>query len=312
MMAKRGYRFLLYSGLLLGPMGYYAQENNLEMAESAEVFLEDYSDGFQEVFFEALKQKGIENYDRAIDLFLECKRLEGDNAVVDHELAKAYMASKQLPLAQEHAIAAIRSMPENYWVLSSLMTIMERQGADLDAISHYIPNKNIKLLENLALIYYRQQDYGNASKILNGIGESGFSRELALKIKDSLKDKNAADQEMELGPKEEAPETNPMTNYISLLSGLLEKGDFREAETQSMQAMESFPTHPYFYYAYGLVLNRKGQNKEAIAILESGLDFLLDDVGLANKIYRELADANKALGNSSKANMYLSKIKPGL
>jgi hypothetical protein len=41
------------------------------------------------------------------------------------------------------------------------------------------------------------------------------------------------------------------------------------------------------------------------------MDYLLDDIDLANKMYKELVDANNALGNSSKANMYLSKLKSG-
>ncbi|HUH46971.1 MAG TPA: tetratricopeptide repeat protein [Arenibacter sp.] len=297
---------------MLGPICSYAQENELEVADSAEVFLEDYSDEFQEVFFEALKQKGIENYDRAINLFLECKRLQAHNVVIDHELAKAYLASEQLPLAQEYAMAALRSLPENYWVLNSLVTIMERQGMDLDFERNHIPSKNVKLRENLTLIYYRQGNYKNALKILDGMKESDFTRELTFKIKDSLKDKNAISLEKELKPIQEEREANPITDYISLISGLMEAGNFKEMEIQGLEAMERFPTHPYFYYAYGTALNKKGRYKQAITIMESGLDFLLDDVGLANKIYRELADANKALGNSSKANMYLSKIKPGL
>lgn len=312
MMGMRGYIFLLYIGLLLIPMFSYAQENELEVADSAEVFLEEYSDEFQEVFFEALKQKGIENYDRAINLFMECKRLEADNAVVDHELAKVFLASKQLPLAQQYGMAALRSLPENYWVLHTLVVIMDRQGAGLDVIKPHLPYKNVRLRENLALIYYRQQDYESALKTLHGMGGSDFSRELTLKIEDSLQDKDADKQEKELKSIEEVPQTNPIADYLSLISGFLEKNSFKEVEIHSLEAIESFPTHPYFYYAYGVALNRKGQNKEAIAIMESGLDFLVDDIGLANKIYGELADANKALGNSSKANMYLSKIKSGL
>lgn len=310
-MGKHGFRFLLYIGLSIGSIGSYAQENDLEVADSTEVYLEDYSDEFQEAFFEALKQKGIENYDRTINLLLECKRLQADNGVVDYELAKAYQASKQLPLAQDYAIAALRSMPENYWVLSTLLVIMEQQGRNLDVIKPYIPVNNIKLQENLALIYYRQQNYESALKTLNDMEGSVFSRELTLKINDSLKDKEM-EQQKELKPIEEPRISNPITDYISLISGLLEESSFKEVEIQSKQAIESFPTHPYFYYAYGVALNNKGQNKEAIMILETGLDFLLDDVGLANKIYQQLANANKALGNSSKSNMYLSKIKPGL
>ena len=311
-MGKLGYRFFLYIGLLLGPMGVPAQGNDLEAVESAEVSLEDYSDQFQELFFEALKQKGIENYDKAIKLFLECKRLDGNNATIDHELAKAYLVSNQLPSAQEHAQATLRSMPENYWVLNLLVTIMERQGADLDLTDSQIPHKNIKLRENLALIYYARQNYENALKVLDGMEGSDFSKELTFRIGDSVKERDSNT----IKTKEESigglPKANPIADYISLISDLLDNGDFKSLEVHSLEALERFPSHPYFYYAYGTALNRKGQNKEAITILESGVDFLLDDMGLSNKIYKELADANRALGNTSKANMYLSKIKPGL
>jgi len=78
--------------LLLTLQISYAQEqedDKLDVEESAEVFLEEYTDEFQEKFFEALKQKGIHNYDRAIDLLLECKELKPDNSAINHELAKA-------------------------------------------------------------------------------------------------------------------------------------------------------------------------------------------------------------------------------
>ncbi|NNL03175.1 MAG: hypothetical protein HKP39_12950, partial [Eudoraea sp.] len=73
----------------------FSQLNYAQEEESAEVYLEDYTDEFQEAFFEALKQKGIENYDKAINLFLECKRLDITSNVVDFELANSYLANKQ-------------------------------------------------------------------------------------------------------------------------------------------------------------------------------------------------------------------------
>ena len=77
------------------------------------------------------------------------------------------------------------------------------------------------------------------------------------------------------------------------------------------EALESYPLQPFFYYAKGYALNRKSKHKEAVEVLEASLDYLLDDIALANKIYSELADAYTALNNISKANMYLSKVKPG-
>ena len=55
-------------------------------------------------------------------------------------------------------------------------------------------------------------------------------------------------------------------------------------------------------------MNRHG---EAVEVLEAALDYVLDDVSLSNKIYTILADAYTALNNTSKANTYLRKIKPG-
>lgn len=309
-MGRTGYLFVLVLGLFLIPTSGCAQENEIEEEESAEVFLEEYTDEFQEKFFEALKQKGIENYDRAINLFLECKRLEPNNSVLDHELAKAYLASKKMVLAQEYGIAAVKGKPDDYWVLNTLVNIVQRQGSGLDVVKDKIPYNNAKLLENLAMIYFKQENYDNALKILNGMKVTVFSKDLTSRISNSIKvreDKEKLKDTIVV----EVQEENPMDSYVAIITGYLSKSDFKNAEGVSVEALEIFPAQPYFYYAYGLSLNKGKKHKEAIVILESGLDYLLDDVDLANKMYKELVDANNALGNSSKANMYLSKLKSG-
>jgi len=80
---------------------------------------------------------------------------------------------------------------------------------------------------------------------------------------------------------------------------------------QSEEAIESYPSQPYFYYLNGHALNKSAKHKEAVEILEAALDYMLDDVSLLNNIYQELVDAHTALNNSSKANTYLRMIKPG-
>ena len=49
--------FILFFSLLAFPLQGRAQVREMDVDESAEVFLEDYSDVFQENFFEALKQE---------------------------------------------------------------------------------------------------------------------------------------------------------------------------------------------------------------------------------------------------------------
>ena len=61
-------RLLFVFTLFALPIQGKAQQRDMNIEDSSEVFLEEYSDTFQENFFEALKQKGIENYDKAINL----------------------------------------------------------------------------------------------------------------------------------------------------------------------------------------------------------------------------------------------------
>ena len=64
-MGRRIHIFIFALGLVLIPRSGCAQDDEIREEGSADVFLEEYTDEFQEKFFEALKQKGIENYDRA-------------------------------------------------------------------------------------------------------------------------------------------------------------------------------------------------------------------------------------------------------
>jgi predicted Zn-dependent protease len=286
----------------------YAQEEE----QSAEVFLEEYTDEFQESFFEALKQKGIQNYDRAIDLFLECKQLDSSNSVIDYELAKAYFLDKQYIQAQEFAVDALKAKPMDFWYLETLLRILEKQGNSVYTIQERIPFTNNKLQENLAVFYFKKRKYNDALKVLEGLGNTKFTAELTLKINDSIQRINQKLTTKVEPEKTVEKENNPIAQYQTRIEGLLEKGDFENMEMVSKEALDSYPLQPYFHFAYGTALNRTSKSAKAVEVLESALDYLLDDVSLANKIYTELSKAYTAIGNTSKANEYLNKIKTGL
>ena len=281
-----------------------------EEQQSAEVYLEEYTDKFQENFFEALKQKGIQNYDRAIDLLLKCKQLEPSNSVVDYELAKAYMLDKQYVLAQDYAVKALNSEPTDFWYLDNLLNVMEKEGSPLEAVKQDIPFSNQKLKQNLALCYFKMKKYKDALKVLDGLGSSKFTEDLTSKINDSLQLK---EEKKSISVVEEKRDTNdPTAQYRTQLEELLSASEYEQALAISKEALDSYPLQPYFYYAYGTALNNTTNANKAIEVLESGLDYLLDDDQLANKMYGELSKAYNSIGNTSKANEYLNKIKSGL
>ncbi len=300
-----GYVFaLLCSGWMFTSGVSYGQEEG-----AADLFTEDYTDEFQEKFFEGLKQKGIENHDKAIVLFLECKELDKDDPVVDFELAKAYQEEGQLLAAQEYAIEALDASPENKWYLQTLMEILRKQGTTLESVRQKIPYDNAMLRENLASLYFYNGEYEKALEVAKGLTGQPFARDLTKRISDSLTSQNT--QQGGNVVSEVPINENPMEVYRARLADLISAEDYGTLETAAAEAAEDFPSIPYFYYAYGLSLSRNAKPRQAVEQLESALEFLLDDIDLANNIYRELSVAYKALGDTSRANMYLSKIKTG-
>lgn len=305
--------FILVLGLSTIPVNSYAQEEQeIQVEESAEVFLEEYSDEFQENFFEGLKQKGIQNYDRAINFLLECKRLQPDNEAVSHELARVYFLDKDYEQSKEYGIAAVAAVPENYWYLNTLMTTVKKQGNDIAAVTSDIPMENSSLKENLARIYYNQDKYEEALALLQSLKKSKKAMVLEQNIKEALAKKEKSTKTISFTPTVVNTDRSDLESYKSRIRDLLMMPSDNPILLQvSEEALENYPAQPYFYYANGYALNKKGKHKEAIEILDIALDYMVSDISLANKIYTELSVAYNAISNPSKANMYLRKVKPG-
>lgn len=301
--------FFLWMGVAVSAMTWntsYAQEEQ----ESAEVYLEEYTDEFQENFFEALKQKGIQNYDRAIDLFLKCKQLDPNDDVVDYELSKAYLLDKKFVQAQEYGIEALLAEPSDYWYLDNLVSVLEQQGSPLETIKAQIPYENQKLKENLALCYFKRKQYADAQKILKELNNSPLALELGHKINDSIQGEKE-NLAVPVVQQEERNTDDPVAQLRTQLEKLLAASDYKNALTVSKEALDTYPLQPYFYFAYGTALNNTSNANKAIEVLESGLDYLLEDGPLQNNMYRELSKAYTQIGNTQKANEYLNKINSG-
>lgn len=73
------------------------------------------TDEYQDSFYESLKQKGIENYDKAIVSLEKCIKLKPNDAVAYFELGKNYLLLKQYQNAQDAFEKATQLDPKNKW-----------------------------------------------------------------------------------------------------------------------------------------------------------------------------------------------------
>ena len=287
--------------LSLGSIG--AQEEG-----NADLFTDSYTDRFQETFFEAIKQKGIENYDRAEALFLEAKKLDPINPVIDHELAKVLLLAKEYDRAEPYALDAARANPGEYWFIETLMEILDKQSKLPESFAGQLPLALPEFRLNVAAWYLKHEKWDKAEAQLAPLSTTDEVRAMQARISRSRlneKSNEAAVTENNAPPAAEGS----VAAYEHELRLLMEGENWKTVESLSSEALERYPLQPFFYYSNGMAQLRQGKPSEAVGILEEGEGVLLGDSETAQMIYSALAEAHTQLGNMEKAKKYQDKIK---
>jgi tetratricopeptide (TPR) repeat protein len=177
-MKKRIYILFIFIWILIVPQINYAQVDFTVTNVKNDDDLGDNQDEFQELFFEALKQKGIENYDRSVEALLKCIELDKSVPVLYFELGKNYNILKNFGAAEDAFKKAVNKDPDNEWFLDELYGFYASQNEHDKAI------KTVKQLikyhpdykEDLASLYVRTEKYNDALEILDELdNEFGIS-----------------------------------------------------------------------------------------------------------------------------------------
>ncbi|WP_286968061.1 tetratricopeptide repeat protein [Flavobacterium sp. UBA4854] len=106
-MIKKGVFTILFFALFSTSFSVFAQTEPEDIAMA--------TDEYQDSFYESLKQKGIENYDKAIVSLEKCIKLKPNDAVAYFELGKNYLSLKQYQNAQDAFEKATQLDPKNKW-----------------------------------------------------------------------------------------------------------------------------------------------------------------------------------------------------
>jgi len=210
-MKKFGMYCLLF-GMFIMPHFLVAQD------EQNDVVVLD--DGFHDLFFEALLQKGIENYDKAIETLDKCKNIQPDNAVTYFELGKNYLAQKKYTQSYENFEKVTQMDPSKRWAWAGMYDVCYETNDFAKAIP--IVQKLVEFKESykedLTSLYMYTHQFDQALLLINELDEKyGETEKRQLYKADILKDpkyqsaeKNHLLDQIKKYPKEES-------NYISLI-----------------------------------------------------------------------------------------------
>ncbi len=432
---------LLLFGILLVP--------NIVLAQNEPNDVVTIDDGFEDFFYEAIKQKSIENYDKAIEALEKGKAIEPENPIVYFELGKNYLAQKKYKEAYDNFEKAAKMDPKNRWTWVGMYDVCYDTRDYNQAI--VIVEKLIEFKEDykedLTSLYMNTQQYDKALELINELNAKfGKSDKRELYKADILKDakyqsaekfnlleqikkfpkeesnyisliymysqSNQEEKALEIAQKleKEIPtsdwaqvslfkfhlnnndgdnavkamnivfpskkidskikhrmlnefliftKNNPkyetdldkaisyfdndkevrvakeigkfyfskanwekavkylnmhlknaeddVETQLLLLQAYTENQQFADLAKKTNDLTELFPSQPQFYYYGGLANNQLNNFKKAATILETGLDFVIDDDALEINFNIQLGEAYSGLGDVNKKNKYFSK-----
>ncbi|RDI56455.1 tetratricopeptide repeat protein [Flavobacterium glaciei] len=205
--------FLLFIlGTLLFPAMLCAQ------MEPEEIKLD--TDQFQELFYESLLQKGIENYDKAVVALDKCIKIKPDDAAVYYELGKNYLALKDYNNAYTSFEKATKIDPKNKWYWVGMYDVSYETSNYNQAIM--IINKLIefdeKYKEDLTSLYIGTKQFDKALSLINELNETFGKTDRRDLYKSQILSEGKF-QNMEASNLLEQIDKNPQeeSNYISLI-----------------------------------------------------------------------------------------------
>ncbi|MCM4159175.1 hypothetical protein FHG64_09295 [Antarcticibacterium flavum] len=246
-----------------------AQEDGLPLRITVanEDDLGNVTDEFQENFFEALKQKAIENYERALASLEKCEKLQPNNPVVHFEKGKNYKFLEDYDLAISSLQKANRLKPDQEWVLAELMDAFYRNEDYENAIiiaKNLVPI-NTRYYDNLADLYMKSSQYEELLKLLDRLDAELGIADYRLGLRQqvyAITNNTPARIQVLL----EAIETNPEkeANYLNLIFVYSEEGMEQEAFGAAQDMLEKFPNSKVVHLALYKFYLEKGEPGKAM------------------------------------------------
>lgn len=130
-------------------------------------------DDFEDAFFESLKQKGIENYDKAIIELEKCLKIQPNNATIYFELGKNYLEEKEYKKAYESFEKATKLDPNNRWFWAGMYDVCYETKEFEKAIPIVLRLIEFKkeYKEELVSLYMNTNQLDNALELINELND---------------------------------------------------------------------------------------------------------------------------------------------
>ena len=218
----KNWRYIILSAMLWMSVVNTAISQEIESLKKIEIVddLGDVSDAFRESFFEALKQRAITNYDKAINALETSISINPEPIVLYYELGRNYLELKVYEQAAENFKKVLEKKPNDKYILELLFKVyfQERNYKEALGVAEKLVVFDTAFKEQLANLYYIEARYDDAlsavDELIDELGLDTYRDRLRKKILLKIDNPNSQitklEEKINSNPKEEQ-------NYINLI-----------------------------------------------------------------------------------------------
>lgn len=274
---------------MLWVLSFQFSGNAQETEEVPADDLGNVTDTFQENFFEALKQKGIENYELALEALKRAQKAAEDNptqnAVIQFEMAKNLTFLKRYDEAELSFRKVLETTGDRMDVLESLYDLYYEQRNYEAAIPlvQKLVKDDYDYKEDLANLYHRTKRYDQALELLDELdenwGESIYRDSLRKQIYKLTGNSDGAIHNLETKIDKNSKNEQDYLNLIYLYS---QEGNTDKAFSMARSLLKELPNSKQVHLALYKFYLEKGDMEMAHSSLK--VIFESSEIDEQNKI----------------------------
>lgn len=171
-----------------------------------------------------------------------------------------------------------------------------------------IPNAVKHRVVNEFLIFaYTNPQYEGALENAISVFDSDKEINVAQAIGKFYQNKNNTENAIRFYELALQKEVGIVETNLLLLQAYTTAKQFQKLAKKAEEGMELYPSQAYFYFYFGLANNQMRQFNKAKEALETGLDFVIDDLELEINFNLQLAEAYNGLGDFKKKDSFFAK-----
>lgn len=254
------------------------------------------------------------NKDDLIPLYMMTNQSEKALALIKEMDAK-YGKSQERTQFKNQILLASKNETSDWKEVGDFKKYLEANDGDQAVqlmnnilVNTQIPNtvKHRVVNEFLIFAFKNPQFESNLEKAIS-LFDSDKEVNVAQAIGKFYQNKNQTEKAIRFYELALQKEVGAVETNLLLLQAYTTTQQFEKLAQKSAAGIELYPAQAYFYYYYGLANNQLRQFKKAKDTLETGLDFVIDDLDLEINFNLQLAEAYNGLGDFNKKDSFFAQ-----